>query len=311
MDHLKFVAKTKYHLLKDHRILCYCEFGDSQGIPFFYCHATPGSRLEGALFHSQAVKQNFRIISIDRPGMGESTFLSNRKLQDYPKDIVELANELNIDKFGMMGWSGGGVYGLACGHVIPERLLFNILLVGYTNFMEMSEAPRFLHSRLDHVFAWLSKKHPRLFKLYFELVAIGIKAVLAISYTNLIGALSRSDKKTASEPLVKQILSQSQKEAFKEGSIGVATDAMLHFSDWQFKLQQIAAPFHILNCCEGRLVPIELSEFNAAQIPIYQLHLIKGEGHLFPAKQLQDIFCIAAKQVDSQHQTEHHATRHT
>lgn len=298
MDNFKFAARTKYHLLRDRRILCYCEFGDSQGIPVFYSHATPGSRLEGALFHSLAAKQNFRIICIDRPGMGESTFLPDRKLLDYPNDIIELADELNIEKFGMIGWSGGGVYGLACGYALPLRLLFNIVLAGYTSFREMSKASGYIHSRLDHVSVGLSKKHPLLFKLYFELVAICLKVAPIMSYGAFVASLNQSDKNIAKQRIFKSILSQSQKEAFKEGCNGVATDTMIHYSDLGFSLQQIKAPIQILHGDKDLLVPVEFSVFNSAQIPVCQLHILEGEGHLFPVNRMLDIFSIAHKEVN-------------
>lgn len=301
MNDFKFAARTKYHLLKDRRILCYCEFGDKNGIPIFYSHATPGSRLEGALFHSQAIKQKFRMICIDRPGMGESAFLPDRGLLNYPSDIVELADELNIDKFGVVGWSGGGVYGLACGYAIPERLLFNIVLAGYTSFGEMSKASGYVNSRIDHVSIGLSKKHPLLFKLYFELVAIGMKVAPGMSYGAFVASLNKTDKDIAKQRVFKGILSQSQKEAFKYGSIGVATDAGIHHSDWGFGLQQITAPVHMLHGNEDLLVPVEYSIFNSTQIPICQLHIIESEGHLFPANHMQDIFLIMVDEVSRQH----------
>lgn len=300
MNNYKFAARTKYHLLKDRRILCYCEFGDCRGIPVFYSHATPGSRLEGALFHSQAAKQNFRIICVDRPGMGESAYLPHRKLLDYPDDIIELADELKIEKFGMIGWSGGGVYGLACGYAIPGRLLFNIVLAGYTSFREMSKASGYMNSRLDHVSKGLAKKHPLLFKLYFELLAISMKVAPGMSYGAFVASLNKSDKEIAKQRVFKGILSQSQKEAFKDGSDGVATDAAIHQSDWGFGLQQITSPIQILHGDEDLLVPVEFSVFNSAQIPVCQLHIIDGEGHLFPVNRMPDIFSIAVEEISRQ-----------
>lgn len=35
--------------------------------------------------------------------MEDSTYLENRILRDYPHDIMELADILNIGKFGVMG----------------------------------------------------------------------------------------------------------------------------------------------------------------------------------------------------------------
>ena len=99
--------KTKIQKLKDGRNLAYAEYGNVKGIPVFYAHGGPGSSREGQFFHEVAIKYGFWFIATDRPGMGDSTYLENRTLLDYPRDISELADALDIDKFGVMGWSAG------------------------------------------------------------------------------------------------------------------------------------------------------------------------------------------------------------
>jgi pimeloyl-ACP methyl ester carboxylesterase len=136
------------------------EFGDPAGRPVFYAHGGPGSHVEGKLFHEVALCRKYRFIATDRPGMGESTYLADRKLLDYPRDIAELADALGIDKFGVMGWSGGGAHTTVCAYAIPERLLFNLTFAGYTNFAEMPGAEKYLESKMDQVAVGLSKKHP-------------------------------------------------------------------------------------------------------------------------------------------------------
>jgi pimeloyl-ACP methyl ester carboxylesterase len=37
-----------------------------------------------------------------------------RSIIDYPKDIMELADSLSLDKFCIFGFSGGAPYALAC-----------------------------------------------------------------------------------------------------------------------------------------------------------------------------------------------------
>ena len=109
-------SETRYHSLTDGRRLAYCVYGDPQGIPIFYAHGGPGSRLEGRLFDEGARRHGFRLIATDRPGMGQSTFKPGRKLLEYPADICELAEALGIDQFGVMGWSGVGAHTMVCGY---------------------------------------------------------------------------------------------------------------------------------------------------------------------------------------------------
>lgn len=88
--------------LPDGRKLGYAQYGSAVGKPIFYLHGFPGSRLEAALWDEQAKKLNARIISVDRPGHGWSSPQPNRMLLDHPKDVMKLAEELNVNEFGVM-----------------------------------------------------------------------------------------------------------------------------------------------------------------------------------------------------------------
>jgi pimeloyl-ACP methyl ester carboxylesterase len=39
-----------------------------------------------------------------------------------PADVVALADRLGIDRFAVLGYSGGGPYAVVCALAIPERL---------------------------------------------------------------------------------------------------------------------------------------------------------------------------------------------
>ncbi len=54
--------------------------------------------------------------------MGLSTFKPYRRLLDWPDGVVELADNLPLDRFAVVGFSGGGPYALACAYKIPHRL---------------------------------------------------------------------------------------------------------------------------------------------------------------------------------------------
>ncbi len=82
-----FKADTNTLLLKDGRTLAYCEYGAPDGVPVFYAHGDPGSRLECSLFHDKALNHGHRLIAPDRPGMGKSTFQPDWTLLDYPPDL--------------------------------------------------------------------------------------------------------------------------------------------------------------------------------------------------------------------------------
>ena len=91
--------------LSDGRMLGFAQYGDPLGKPVFFFHGGAGSRLEHPA-HVCAV--GVRIIVIDRPGHGLSDYHPERQLLDWPLDVAQLADHLQIDRFYVLGWSAGG-----------------------------------------------------------------------------------------------------------------------------------------------------------------------------------------------------------
>jgi len=114
------VGNDKVIQLRDGRTLGYAEYGSSEGKPLFYFHGHPGSRFEARFLAEQAAQVGVRLIGIDRPGMGLSSFKARRRLLDWPDDVVELADSLHLDRFAVVGFSGGGPYTLACAYKVPS-----------------------------------------------------------------------------------------------------------------------------------------------------------------------------------------------
>ena len=116
--------------LPDGRRLAYAQWGDLLGMPVFYCHGFPGSRLEAHLGDAAARRLGIRLIAPDRPGFGESTLQPHRRLSDWPDDLIALADSLELDRFHLLGVSGGGPYALACGQLIGARIALDSFVVG-------------------------------------------------------------------------------------------------------------------------------------------------------------------------------------
>ena len=280
----------EHFILKDGRTLAYDEYGDPDGVPVFHAHGDPGSRVEGQTFHEIAKTRGYRIIATDRPGMGESTYLEGRHLLDYPKDILQLADHLGFDRFGVMGWSGGGAHTTVCAYAIPERLLFNMSFAGYTSFIEMPGAEKLLRSPLDQASVGLSKTHPRLFRLFYDMMVMSERHMPESYFKAVVKTMGESDKKIAAEPDFKEMFLAEEHEAYIQGSLGPTTDATVHYVDWGFRLSEITFPVHIFHGTDDQLVPIEYSHHLAEHIPDCTLHILEGAGHLFPFKEQKLIF---------------------
>lgn len=111
-------------LLPDGRTLGYAEYGNAQGVPLVCFHGFPTSRLADASgMHSMAFGLNIRLLSLDRPGFGLSTHDPRRRITDWPADVQEFAAQVGLERFAVLGVSGGGPYALACARLLPKDRL--------------------------------------------------------------------------------------------------------------------------------------------------------------------------------------------
>ena len=118
-------------VLPDGRQLSFIEFGKCGGWPVFYFHGVPASCYEALLVNEDEIKRfGLRIIAPNRPGVGQSTFEPDRRFIDWPKDVLALAGHLNIERFAVLGNSGGSAYVLACALQIPDRLSAAVIVSG-------------------------------------------------------------------------------------------------------------------------------------------------------------------------------------
>ncbi len=112
--------------LPDGRQLGYATEGT--GFPVVYFHGTASSRLEIQLLKQLTQNNKLRLIGIDRPGYGLSTFKDRTRLRDFVPDVNALTDHLNLDKFTVLSWSGGGPFALTYTALFPDRVTHTILV---------------------------------------------------------------------------------------------------------------------------------------------------------------------------------------
>jgi pimeloyl-ACP methyl ester carboxylesterase len=103
--------------------LAWNEFGAPDGDAVFFCHGWPGRVGRPQARCRQAKEFGFRLISFDRPGIAHSSRPAERTLQDWPPMLAEAADRLGVDRFHIIGVSGGGPYALISAWAFPERVL--------------------------------------------------------------------------------------------------------------------------------------------------------------------------------------------
>ncbi len=121
--------------LKDGRTLGFANYGDPNGRSVFFFHGMGVSnRLDARYLHDAARRNHYRLISIDRPGIGLSSINKNRTILSWAEDIEEFADILGIKTFSIIGHSGGALYTAACAYKIPHRLTGIAIVSGVAPF---------------------------------------------------------------------------------------------------------------------------------------------------------------------------------
>ena len=264
--------------LHDGRRLGYAEYGDREGTPGFYFHGHPGSRLEPRLADEEAARAGLRIIALDRPGYGLSEFQPGRTILAWPGDVAEAADRLGLDRFSVLGSSGGGPYALACAHDLPER----VTKAGVISGVGPYEAPGATDGMRwqNRVGFQLGARFPPLARLIMGSMARQLRRSPERVVDAITEAMSPEDARIASRPDVREILAADIAEAFRQGSRGAALDVVLLGRPWGFRLEEIEPEVLIWQGEGDVLVPPAMGRQLAAAIPNCRATFCPDEGHL-------------------------------
>jgi pimeloyl-ACP methyl ester carboxylesterase len=292
------VNDTQFLILPDKRKLCYAEYGDDAGFPILYCHGFPASRLEAQLAESEARRQGVRIIAIDRPGFGLSDFLPNRSIKAWPEDVKELMKFLNIDKFSVIGVSGGAPYAMSCAVCLNGRVCRLGLVSGLGSLADKS-----MQDYLRRSFAVIVRLHVlsaaagRL--VTKQLIGRVLKAFPAFAIKVIKSLSAKKDQQMLSDPHIRSCIQASLQEAFYQGSNGPAWEFFLYTKPWQFDLSDISVETYLWHGGNDRTVPLKMAERHAEMIPGARLIVYPDEGHFsVPIRHLGEILHTLHKGLD-------------
>jgi len=274
-------------LLSDGRRLGFAEYGNPSGTPVFYCHGMPGSRLQRHPNEEVLLAAGVRLIVADRPGCGLSTFQPRRRLLDWPADMAQLADTLGIDRFAVVGVSGGGPHALACAYAMPSRLSGVAILSSPAPLNHRGALKDWgRYARLGLRIAALS---PSLF--YAVLWCFGNPARDPVAFwTTGVANLSAADHRILGQPDLLSVLIEDTREALRQGLRGYWWDLVLLAKPWGFSPSGIALPVHLWHGEADTVVPVSMGRALATSIPRCHSRFLPGEGHLLVYDHLADIF---------------------
>jgi pimeloyl-ACP methyl ester carboxylesterase len=251
----------------DGRSIALEEYGDPAGPVVLYFHGWPASRLEAGLIADLPV----RLLALDRPGYGRSSPMPGRTLIDWARDVDYVTTRLGIERFHVVGLSGGGPYAAACAHAMPDRVL-SLSLVSPV------PPPETVPHRTPGIgLLFRLGRHPRLAHRLFAVARPLLRRRWITPRTVVGGGLPEADRAVLSH-VVLSGLGRAWREGFRRGIQGALSDAQIYAHPWGFDLSEIAMPASLWFGARDSLIPEECLAPYAA-IPGIRWNVLPDEGH--------------------------------
>jgi len=263
----------------DGRTLAFMERGAPDGLPVFALHGTPGSRLMRHADPHLYERHGVRWIAYDRPGYGRSGPQIGRSVADGPADVAAIADELGLDRFAVVGGSGGAPHALACGALLGDRVIRVGALV--TPAPWDAEDIDFFEGLADlNVREFNAALEGReAIEAFLQPYVDGIRADVDGVIEEVLTELPEIDRRRASKPEQRAIMRESWTESVRQGVRGWADDDLEFAKPWGFDLGDVTVETRVWQGELDVLTPRQHGEYVASRLPNARFEVLEGGGH--------------------------------
>lgn len=288
----------EYATTDDGRRLAVDVTGAPDGYPVFLLHGTPGSRYGPKPRGIVLYRLGLQLICYDRPGYGGSDRDEGRTVHAAASDVATIADKMGIDRFAVVGRSGGGPHALACAAVMPERVSSTAVLVSLApsdavgldwyhgmsqqNVQEYRAADVDVQALLTNLAsnAEQAQRDPRRF--------IGL----------IESELSEPDKRVVGDVVLRRLLLDTYAEALRQGAAGWIDDVLAFRKPWAIELSKITSRVLLWHGQDDRFSPVDHTRWLGHHIPQAQVEVQSGIGHFGAVEVLPEILSWVADGLD-------------
>jgi pimeloyl-ACP methyl ester carboxylesterase len=232
----------------------------------FWHHGTPNIGAPPEPLFPDAERLGLRWVSYDRPGYGGSTPNPGRDVASAAEDVAAVAEALGIDRFAVMGHSGGGPHALACAALLRERVLAVIGVAALAPYD--AEGLDFFAGMADAGVASLGA---------------AVEGREARERYEESGAEDDVGFTPADEAALSGEWAwflDVVRPALAAGPGGMIDDDLAYARPWGFDPYQVAAPVLLLHGGSDRVVPSSHGMWLAGRIPSAELRIFRDDGHI-------------------------------
>ncbi|GIF65317.1 alpha/beta hydrolase [Asanoa ishikariensis] len=263
--------------------------GAETGVTVFLMHGTPGSRLGPKLRPSFLHQLGVRLVCYDRPGYGESSRHIGRFVADAARDVERIADRLGVERFSVVGRSGGGPHALATAAILEDRVDRVAALVclaphdapGLDWFSGMTDANVRAYTTAD-------QDEPKLIES-LRLQADRARRNPTSMLDGLRGQMTAPDKTAVQSSAMRGLLTDTYREAMRTGPYGWIDDVLALRRDWGFDPRKILQPTLLWHGERDNFSPVEHTLWLAEQIDNAEVRIQRDTAHFGAMEELPTV----------------------
>jgi pimeloyl-ACP methyl ester carboxylesterase len=274
--------------LEDGLTVAYQQWGDLDGRPMFFLHGTPGCRLNRHPDSTLWPSLRLHVVTLDRPGYGESTAFPGRQVSHAAHDVGAVADALGFERFLVVGSSGGGPHALACAAELGDRVV---------GCAALASAAPLLPAEADDLIGVNSEAQRILAEQGRAGMVDFLGALRGKFLADVIGTLQvqLADAPTADVEWnqredVQRVRREAIREALRPGVQGWVDDSVSIFGDdWGIDLGRVTCRARFWHSDDDKNGPLTAIQRLVDAIPGASLIVWSGEGHSAPARNMEHI----------------------
>jgi pimeloyl-ACP methyl ester carboxylesterase len=228
-----------------------------------------------------AERAGFRLISYDRPGLGQSSPQPDRQVADSIEDVRAIADSLEIDRIAVWGSSGGGPYAVAAAaglsDIVTSVCLFSPIGPYGTPLLDFTEGMGVDDDFRSEIAKLL--EDPSTARVGFMAQANDMLESQGSPDTWLSRWGDLAGKDDAHSVEWAEYLAACAIDGFGESGEGWWEDWCATFLPWGVDLSQVTAPVSLWHGIKDEMVPQMHAHWYAANLSNIELHLVPDIDH--------------------------------
>lgn len=256
------------------------ELGDPNGFPVVYHNGTPLSRLLPEWWDAPARERGLRVIGIDRPGYGNAAAEPNRTLRSVADATAALMDDLGVEKFAVIGVSGGGPYALACAAFLPDRVVAAISAAGSSGFDEAIDGAMMDPEEVELTREQALRPTPERRRDLARFYDAQLEQFRSADVDGFMRAVGEDpDTATPEQRATTAYVLEAVQEALRPGWDGWLDDGLAMLQPWGFEPSDVRQPVAVWHSEDDTMVSFEHARRLVAALPNAEPFLLSGLGH--------------------------------